>query len=664
MKYNLLAILILTTFIGGCTTTFVKHSKTSFDNHNKLLHQFLRGEELPAKKFELYSSGTAAIIEYEKYGEFSGEDTTEYKYKVMDRAGLKKELPTGIYPNVLGIQKDPDYQKFFKLKKFKRGAWEFISDKTLDPKVAYYGWLQSGGLSGGVKLYFAASLLEESGHILPAIQAYYAALIHFPKDECWSSDQSFVWYIAPAAMANIKRLCQKYPQLNLDYASGFFQIENGNDTDLSNDIIIFNPGKLFAKTLDQKKSELPNLNKLKIIATRGRGKVQFEQYENGHWLMKVNGKPFFIRGITYMPTRVGLSPQDEYFLDRWMTDDDDEDGQIDVAYQSWIDGNANGIQDPEEFPIGDFQLLKDAGINAIRLFLPNDEHNQYASSQVNMELLRELYDKYGVYVIGSDFLGAYTVGSGASWEEGTDYTNPQQRARMKELVRQKVLALKNEPFILMWLLGNENNMPSDHLGHNATRTNAADHPIEYAQFLNEVAEMIHTLDPNHPVGVGNIELGLLEFYNKYAPALDFIGMNSYRGTNGFQNLWSEARTKMDRPVLITEYGCDVYREGVGEDEEAQREYHEGNLIDIVMNQAGGLYEGNAIGGLIFEFLDEWWKDQGHPFDEHQTAFQYAFPFPDGYSHEEWFGIIGQGDGQNSPLVRHPRKAYYFYVENK
>ena len=34
--------------------------------------------------------------------------------------------------------------------------------------------------------------------------------------------------------------------------------------------------------------------------------------------------------------------------------------------------------------------------------------------------------------------------------------------------------------------------------------------------------------------------------------------------------------------------------------------------------------------------------------------------PDGWSHEEWYGICGQGNGNNSPFLREVRQAYYSY----
>jgi hypothetical protein len=36
--------------------------------------------------------------------------------------------------------------------------------------------------------------------------------------------------------------------------------------------------------------------------------------------------------------------------------------------------------------------------------------------------------------------------------------------------------------------------------------------------------------------------------------------------------------------------------------------------------------------------------------------------PDGYVHEEWFGIVGQGDGENSPFQRHLRKSYFYFKD--
>ncbi|MBZ0165875.1 MAG: hypothetical protein K8I00_03640, partial [Candidatus Omnitrophica bacterium] len=62
----------------------------------------------------------------------------------------------------------------------------------------------------------------------------------------------------------------------------------------------------------------------------------------------------------------------------------------------------------------------------------------------------------------------------------------------------------------------------------------------------------------------------------------------------------------------------------------------------------------------FEYLDEWWKNY-EPF-RHDRKSDTVGPFPGGYYYEEWFGLVGQGNGQHSPFLRQPRKAYYLYKE--
>ena len=75
--------------------------------------------------------------------------------------------------------------------------------------------------------------------------------------------------------------------------------------------------------------------------------------------------------------------------------------------------------------------------------------------------------------------------------------------------------------------------------------------------------------------------------------------------------------------------------------------------------------GNAIGGVLFEWMDEWWKAGPPPtFDPaiHDTIGQFTGPFPDGWSYEEWYGIVAQGDGSNSPFERQLRKAYFLFKD--
>ena len=115
-----------------------------------------------------------------------------------------------------------------------------------------------------------------------------------------------------------------------------------------------------------------------------------------------------------------------------------------------------------------------------------------------------------------------------------------------------------------------------------------------------------------------------------------------------------------KPAFITEYGCSAYYEGKSEEdgEYFQADYHQGSWEDIMHNSAFSDGAGNSIGGVAFEWLDEWWK--GYEPSLHDKKSLWKGPFPDGTMHEEWLGVCGQGDGTMSPFLRQMRKAYYTY----
>ena len=372
------------------------------------------------------------------------------------------------------------------------------------------------------------------------------------------------------------------------------------------------------------------------------------------WGLLVDEKPFFIKGVCYQPIKVGENAHDDSARD-WMVVDDDKDGRIDVAYQSWVDTNRNNEQDADEQEIGDFQLLKDMGTNAIRIYHhPSakfkiqkvNSGNNLFNHAPNKELLRELYRKYGIMVMMGDFLGSFAIGSGASWDTGTDYRNPSHLRNMMMSVKDMVLEFKDEPYILLWALGNENNYPIP------SRTNCSTYPKDFAIFVNKVARWIHKVDPNHPVCLVNGETDLLEVYAKYAPNIDIFGLNCFRNEPGFGFLWYEVADKYDRPVLLTEFGIGKSQMLTELDENVQVRIHWNSWMDILSHAPGRKPPGNAIGGFVFQWLDNWGQD-GEPWT-HDLS-------PDSLS-LEWQGICSQGDGSQSPLLRQPRKVYNTYRE--
>ena len=144
--------------------------------------------------------------------------------------------------------------------------------------------------------------------------------------------------------------------------------------------------------------------------------------------------------------------------------------------------------------------------------------------------------------------------------QGFDYNDSKgvaaQLARFREVVR----AYKDHPAILMWGLGNEND-------------------LFYSDFkvwdaLNDIAEMIHEEDPNHPVMhvTAGLDVAEVQLIMDRAPAIDVYGVNTYGalvgGTKKFRSYGYEGsdvgvelrRAGWNGPYVIAEWGPDGHWE--------------------------------------------------------------------------------------------------------
>ena len=595
--------------------------------------------QAPKTQVALYDPGKEEVIDYEKYGEFTNIGSKEYKYVIKDQEGLSRAAGEGIYPNTTSVRWDPNFQKLRQDERFKGSHWDFVHSPDLE--AAFLKWAVSTEPEG-VKLFYTGLILEKSGLLKAALKCYYAIVVHYPASYGWTYWHT-PWYVAQAALAKINFILRRHSELGLKLVEARIRIVNGYDNDLSNDVIITNPGR-FEKVLIKTPKLLKKIRetlrafkeKKEIKKTVGEGIVRLAQYQDGSWELLLEGKPFLVKAITYAPTKIGQSP-DEGTLGNWMQEDFNQNGKIDGPYDSYWEDNPNK-------PIGDFQLMKEMGVNAIRLY--------HHPKEINKELLRDLYKTYGLRVIMGDFLGKYALGSQAPWNPGTDYRNPEHKKNMLESVKKMVEESKNEPYLLFWLLGNENVY--------GVACNADKHPESFFRFANEAAQLIKSIDKQHPVAIASGDTLYLDRFGRFCPDIDIFGANVYRGDYGFGTLWQAVKEEADKPVMPTEFGCPAYAEGLSleETEEAQANYHRGAWEDIEYNMASGEGAGNSIGGIVFEFLDEWWK--AYEPKKHDTKGFFSGPFPDGYMHEEWLGVAGQGDGKDSPFKRHLRKSYYLY----
>lgn len=115
---------------------------------------------------------------------------------------------------------------------------------------------------------------------------------------------------------------------------------------------------------------------------------------------------------------------------------------------------------------------------------------------------------------------------------------------VKENVERVVKKHKDHPALLYWNLGNELYYPYFY-----TRT------VFFERF-NILIDLIHDLDPNHPVStvtIGANKLRVLSI-NRKSPQLDFISFNSFGTLSKFAGKLKPISPIWDGPHVITEWG--------------------------------------------------------------------------------------------------------------
>ncbi len=598
--------------------------------------------------FVLHDAGSENVVDYEKYGVFTNTGTRKYRYLIRDREGLSRAAGEAIYPNVTALLKDPAFVQARYNTKLEGPVWNYVN--TEETQLNFFKWASSHEPLG-IRQFYVGEMLERAGLITQAIKAYYACVVHDPK-AIGSTFWKTPWYVGPTALDRVGYLTRTHPELGMALIGGRVKIQNRYDDNPNNDIFETDPGRLTHLTpeLHRQFTRHVDVRGMNVKRKLGKGKVRLVQYANNHWQLLIDTSPYIVRAIAYSPTPLGRTPDNGTLNVHkdWMLADDNKNGIIDGPYESWVDKNDNNKQDADEKTIGDFQLMKDMGVNTVRLY-----HHGYSKT-----VLKDMYEKYGIRVIMGDYFGAYAIGSGADWYAGTDYSNPEQQKKMLESIREMVLEYKDEPYVVYWVLGNENNY--------GNANNSRQNPRAYYEFADRAAQLIKSLDPNHPVALCNGDVLFLDQAAKYCKHIDIYGANAYRGNHGFgDSFWKDMADEWGKPVFISEFGCPAYHHhrSEAEAEVMQADYLKSNWLDIEYNSVGSAGVGNAIGGVLFEWLDEWWKAGPPPqYDPtiHDIVGQFGGPFPDGWSYEEWYGVASQGDGKNTPFLRHLRKAYFLF----
>ncbi len=124
--------------------------------------------------------------------------------------------------------------------------------------------------------------------------------------------------------------------------------------------------------------------------------------------------------------------------------------------------------------------------------------------------------------------------------QGFDYDDGKAVKAQLEAFTEVVKTYKDHPAILMWGIGNENDLfYTDFKVWNA---------------INDIAKMIHEVDPNHPTMTvtAGLDVAEVQLIQERAPHIDVYGINTYAGLIGIDK---EMRAfGWDKPYVITEWG--------------------------------------------------------------------------------------------------------------
>ena len=311
-------------------------------------------------------------------------------------------------------------------------------------------------------------------------------------------------------------------------------------------------------------------------------------------VLYVNGQPFKVHGVGYAPTPIGANP----------------------GYPIYTD---------PAILARDVPLLKAMHVNTVRTW----------GAPPNSMLLDALYYNGGdpIYVI----VGFWVDTS------GVDYGDPAVIADYENRFGNVVNQFKDHPGVLGWGIGNEVNLSNSGPAL-ANWYILADHLAQVA-YLAEGP----TYHPTILVNGGLQGLGNVDYHSDDAAltSVDVWGQNTYFGWDAhcFFDYYARLSAK---PLLFTEFGIDAWNN------RANAEYQDVQAAWDV-RQWRQIRSG-CLGGTVMAYSDEWWKAgdlSTHDFGGYATG-----SHPDGFSNEEWWGMMAVADGGGGPDIMQPRQVYY------
>jgi glycosyl hydrolase family 2 len=193
----------------------------------------------------------------------------------------------------------------------------------------------------------------------------------------------------------------------------------------------------------------------------------------------------------------------------------------------------------------------------------------------------DLAGKYGLRVFYSFYVNWWTLGT----PEGT---------AERDSVLQRVQQYRDKPALIGWVLGNE--IPLSVIEQRGEKT------IESG--LADLYRAVKTLDRRHPVTHSNwpiakdlqldfFDIASFNVYPLWPPEVAGLGFGRY-----IEEVLRPIAA--DKPLLITEFGANSL------------EARDDGQARLLRDCWRGLQKAGAVGGVVFEFADEWWKNYDNP----------------------------------------------------
>jgi hypothetical protein len=173
--------------------------------------------------------------------------------------------------------------------------------------------------------------------------------------------------------------------------------------------------------------------------------------------------------------------------------------------------------------------LKALGVNTLRTW----------GTDASSKPLLDAAAAYGMKVVSGFWLN-----------QGADYVNDTAyKTSTLDDIKNWVSAYKGHPGVLMWDVGNEVLLTTqDHW----TGAQVEQERIAYAKYVEQVAQAIHAIDPDHPVTSTDAWTGAWPYYKQYTPSLDLYAVNSYGAVCSVRQDWINGG--YTKPYIVTESG--------------------------------------------------------------------------------------------------------------